>query len=114
AGNVGVALQAWIAHIERVAPGKIVLKAPQNPDLDFANRMDPQWQVWLYQFHLHKHLTRERLQRIFRSNEEEVRRMMNVLARAGAIVPTQGDVWEMNPFLQPFLAPLLRKENHHD
>ena len=106
AGNIGVALQAWIGHIETARSDELILQSPKRPILRPLESIESEWGAWFQQFILHKHLTPERLIRLFRKEEQEVEEKLAVFKRAGLINEQQG-VLQLNPYIQPFIIQQL-------
>ncbi len=103
AGNVGIALQAWISHIDRVEKDHFKLKLPQRPDLRALEELESDRILWLLQFIIHKRLTTARLCRVFREEEAEISRHLSILQRSGLVIERSPDVYETNPFLVSFI-----------
>ena len=106
-GNIGVALQSWIANITDF-DGKILqMKYPKLPDLSVLDYLETEWFNLLIQFVLHRRLSTERLLRITLLENDELIKKINVLKRSGLIVENTIDVFETNPFLHNHIVNLL-------
>ena len=110
AGNVGIALHAWISHIERVEKDRLTLRMPQRPDLHILKQMESDRVLWLLQFIVHKRLTSTRLCRVFRKQENEIQKQLRILLRSGLIVERSPDVFEINPFLVSFVIETFTRQ----
>ena len=108
AGNIGVALHAWIGHIHTANGEHLMVHTPSRPDLSILEQMDSEWLVWLQQFVLHKHLTRQRLVNIFR-HEADISTYYHALKRAGLTIESSKGVIELNPYIRPFVVQVLSK-----
>jgi amino acid transporter len=109
-GNVGVALQQWICHIERISEqGEIMMRVPKRPDREVLNSLGKDRLILLIQFVLHKQLSSDRLSRIMQMEEEELSRQIEVLHRMDILRGKNG-VWEINRYLLPFLIQTMEEE----
>ncbi len=107
-GNIGAALLAWISHIEKAGKDRLTIRMPDNPGIDRMNNLKAEWAIWLTQFVLHKHLSNERLQRLFRSSRDDVSAMLRTLQRTGLLIENHG-TWEINPHVEPFVVEKLQE-----
>ena len=109
-GNVGVALQQWICHIEIVSSqGEIEMVAPKRPDREVLNNLEKDRLILLIQFVLHKQLSLARLSRIMQADEEELSKQIEVLHRMDILREKNG-VWEINRYLLPFLVQTMEED----
>ncbi|OJJ23441.1 hypothetical protein BKI52_03510 [marine bacterium AO1-C] len=99
-GNVGIALQAWIAHIDEINDGILTIREPIKPNTDILRRLPEEWMIWIVQFILHKHLTLDRLIRITREDERIVYNKVRILKRAGIIKETSKNLLKINQYLE--------------
>ncbi|MFH1319586.1 MAG: hypothetical protein ABII90_02905 [Bacteroidota bacterium] len=104
-GNVGVALQAWMANITGFDNNIISMKPPKTPDLSVLDYLETGWLVIILEFILHKRLSFERLKRITLQDAESLQNTINNLKRLGIIAESsrQADVLELNRFLYAHL-----------
>lgn len=107
-GNVGIALQAWITHIEEITDDVLVIREPVKPNTDILKQLPEDWLIWIVQFILHKHLTLDRLLRITLEDERIVYNKVKILKRAGIIKETN-NVLKLNPYLESYLIHELTK-----
>ncbi|MBR9977261.1 MAG: amino acid permease [Bacteroidetes bacterium] len=103
AGNIGVALHAWIGCIESYEAETMTIRAPRRPAVGVLTDLENEWDVWLQQFVLHKTLTTERLARLFDRSEAEIREKVNELKRSGFVVESSAGVLRLNPYTRPFI-----------
>ena len=103
-GNVGVALQAWISHIQEVNDEALTLKVPENDTLQFCEHLKSIQVILIIQFLLHKRLTIRRLERLMKMSETALLKEINTFKRSGILVEKRQDVLEVNPFIQPMVS----------
>jgi hypothetical protein len=103
AGSVGVALESWIANIEKVEQDRVVIRAPKVPDLGPIAELEHHRLAWLQSFILHRRMTAAQLARLFRISELEVEEQIAILRRTGVITERAPGVLEINPYLEPFV-----------
>ena len=99
-GSVGTALQAWIAHIERVDGETLVIRRPRWSSMDILHELRTDWIALLIQLALHSQLTVERLLRITGADPDELRADLNALIRMGLVTETLQHVVELNRFVR--------------
>ena len=108
-GNVGVALQAWIANIVKFENESLQMKKPQLPDLSVIDKLDEDICDLLTQFILHRKLTISKLQRILPTSENLTYLQINSLKICGIIIENNEEIFEINPFIYPFIVEKLAK-----
>ncbi|BCS95287.1 hypothetical protein DSLASN_09190 [Desulfoluna limicola] len=108
-GNVGVALHAWVSHIDEVKGNTVRMGYPVLPDPTQRFQLPIEWMVVILQFVLHKVLSRERLMRLMVWPEEECLRFVDVLQRAGILQERGEGLWSLTPWLVPDLIDELRR-----
>ena len=106
-GYVGVALQSWITHIDRVDGERLLVRAPKTVKLEQFEDLRLEWTALLLQFVLHKRLTRARLGRIVDSPELE--HDVATLLRMGLLTEDKQGVLEINRYMQHVLVASLRE-----
>ena len=84
-GYVGVALQAWISHIDRIDGEVLAMRAPKRASAEILDELRIEWIAVILQLVLHKRLTRARLARVSGLDQANVDRQLDALARAGLI-----------------------------
>jgi amino acid transporter len=110
-GNVGVALQYWLANIEDVKDNTLFIRSPQMPDISALDTMESGWYLLIIQLLLHKRANLRKLARIMRENVQEIKETIDILLRAGIVEEKNPGVYELNTLFYPFL---LRKLNEKD
>ena len=98
-GNVGVALQLWMANIIDFNENTISIKSPKIPDISVLDSLETDWLILIVQFVLHRRLTVEKLERIVLQKADVLQKKINVLKRSGLIVENSNNVFEINQFL---------------
>jgi amino acid transporter len=101
-GNIGMALQAWVNHIENVEGSTLQISEPRIPNTQILREMPSDWMVMIVQFILHKSLTINRLTRIMQLEKEDVQKQVRILKRAG-VIQEQNKVLRINRYLEPIL-----------
>jgi amino acid transporter len=110
-GNVGVALQAWLANIIEVDGDKIYIQSPRTPDLFIFDYLKPEWYILIVQLVLHKRANLRKLSRICQTNIGDTKSNVEILKRSGILSESNPGVYELNSFIYPhILAKLLEKE----
>ncbi|MBU1168521.1 MAG: hypothetical protein KKD44_03055 [Proteobacteria bacterium] len=107
-GNPGVALHAWISHIDQVQGDTVQMATSFLPDLTKLSHLPMDWMVVILQFVLHKTLNRPRLMRLMGWEEPPCRRIIDVLQRAGILEAHGDNRWSINPYAESFLIDQLR------
>jgi amino acid transporter len=111
-GYVGVALQSWITHIDRVEGERLQMRAPKTPDHEQLDGLRIEWVAVLLQFVLHKRLTRPRLSRITGLDELLLERNLDALTRMGLLVEDKQGVIEINRYVQHLVVASLRERGY--
>ncbi|MBN1649795.1 MAG: ATP-binding protein, partial [Bacteroidales bacterium] len=108
-GNIGVALSAWIVHIDRVENTMLYIRKPEQPNVAIFNYLETDWMIFIMQFILHKRMNLNKLIRITRETETKAQQKINILKRAGIVVQLADGILELNPYILPFLQKALIK-----
>ena len=113
-GYVGVALQSWITHIERVEGEVLEMRSPKVPRSEVLDELRLPWIALLLQLVLHKRLTRSRLARLTGQNADEgaLAADLDALTRAGLIAEDKQGVVEINRFVQHLVVEALRERGY--
>lgn len=106
-GNIGVALQSWVANITEVENSTIFIRKPSQPDYSIFNYLEIEWMIFIMQFILHKRMNINKLMRITRESEKSVRNKVTILKRAGLIIQMSDGILELNSFIFPYLQKAL-------
>jgi hypothetical protein len=102
-GLPGVALEGWLAHVDEVEDGRLMLRAPLRRQLDVELR--PEWTALLVQALLHDGLTAERLLALSPGVEDA----LDALLRAGVLRRTGRGRLRVEPHLVPLILERLRE-----
>lgn len=102
-GNVGVALQAWIANIINFENESLIIKRPKLPDTSIIDKLDKDICNLLIQFILHRNLTISKLQRIQPQSENIIIKQINSLKICGIVIENNEGSLEINSYIYPFI-----------
>lgn len=108
-GNIGVALSAWIAHIDQIENTTLYIRKPELPNVAIFNYLETDWMIFIMQFILHKRMNLNKLVRITRETESKAQLKINILKRAGIVIQLADGILELNPYILPFLQKALIK-----
>ncbi len=101
-GNIGLALRQWIANIVDVDENKITISDDFN--FDFPNLEDDLWKNILYQFQLHKNLTRNELYIIYgEENKAWINRIIASMLKAQLLKTVEKNTFEINQVVKPYI-----------
>jgi len=109
-GNPGVALKAWLGNIVKVSDKKIYIQNPYLPDTKILAELDDNWKVVLTQMILQKRLALERINEIFFSDDKMTREIISSMLRAGLIEERRENLYIINPFIEPHLIRVFKRE----
>jgi amino acid transporter/tRNA A37 N6-isopentenylltransferase MiaA len=108
-GNVGVALNTWIANITKVDSNTVTIKHPVVPDAESLNNLDDEWLIFISQIMLHRRISIETLKRLMKVSDERCKDVIMSLLRCGIILEKSQDIYGINFFLEPYLTKLLKE-----
>jgi amino acid transporter len=108
-GNIGVALQTWIANIQSVDENILTIKKPKTPNYSIFNYLETEWMIFIMQFMLHKRMDKNKLIRVSRDSRKNIEIKVNILLRAGILNQKAEGVLEINQFIAPYLQKALIK-----
>jgi hypothetical protein len=108
-GNVGVALNAWIANITKVESNTVTIKHPSVPDTSSLDNLDDDWLIYISQIMLHRRISVETLKRLMDVSDSKCDDIVKSLLRSGIILEKSPGVYGINFFLEPFLTKLLKE-----
>lgn len=111
-GNVGVALRAWIAAIQKNTKGKLILELRPEPDTSALNGLGVESIALLLQFVLHKRLTSEKISRITDWSDEQVANQIQFLQNCGLVKTQAQHVLIINPYLESFVIRNLKERGY--
>jgi hypothetical protein len=107
-GNIGFALQLWLSHIESVHHQEMTISVPTP--LKMPEIQHPDWLVLLTQFVLHKHLSLDRLLRIFDGEPgQDMTQLLEGILRAGLVIEIAQKVYAIEPYVYPYLISSLKR-----
>jgi len=108
-GNVGVALNTWIANIIKVDSNTVSIKHPVVPDTGALNNLNDEWLIYISQIMIHRRISVETLKRIMKVSVEQCSDVVKALLRAGIILEKSAEIYGINFFLEPYLTRLLKE-----
>ena len=108
-GNVGVALNAWIANIIKVESNTVTIKQPVTPDITPLNYLDDDWLIYISQIMLHRRISFETLKRLMKVSDGRCKDVVMSLLRCGIILEKSRDIYGINFFLESYLTRLLKE-----
>jgi hypothetical protein len=108
-GNVGIALNAWIANITKVENNTVTIKQPLVPDTEALNNLEDDWLIYIAQIILHRRISFETLKGLMKVNDERCEDVVKSLLRFGIILEKSQRIYGINFFLEPYLTKLLKE-----
>ncbi len=108
-GNVGVALNAWIANITKVESITVTIQHPTVPDTSSLDNLDDDWLIYISQIMLHRRISVETLKRLMDVSDTKCDDKIMALLRSGIILEKSQGVYGINFFLEPYLTNLLKE-----
>jgi len=108
-GNVGVALNAWVANIIKVESNTVTIKQPVIPDTAPLNYLDDDWLIYISQIMLHRRISFETLKRLMKVSDERCKDVVKSLIRCGILLEKSPDIYGINFFLEPYLTKILKE-----
>ncbi|MDA3905984.1 MAG: AAA family ATPase [Bacteroidales bacterium] len=108
-GNIGIALQSWIAHINEIENNTLFIRKPIQPNSSVFNFLEMDWMIFIMQFILHKRMNMNKLIRVTRESESNVQLKVNILKRAGLLNQLADGILELNPYMLAFMQKSLIK-----
>jgi len=109
-GNIGSALNAWIASIRRVEDDTVHVVTPKRPGRDAFTGLTPVQRMIAVQLLIHDRATTERLIRITRLDHAVLARELRVLQSCGLLVQSAGGVVQLDRFARPHFVRFLTQE----
>ncbi len=101
-GNIGLALRQWLANIEASDENKIIVGPVTNYKLPLFT--DEIWKNILYQFHIHKNLSRTELYELYGTQSRAwLNRSITSMLKAGLLKTVEKNTFEINPEIKPYL-----------
>lgn len=98
-GNIGIALQAWIANIIEYDNRLLSIKIPKAPDISSLDYMETEDLLLIIQFILHRRLSLKRLVRITLQDKDDLKRRINFMKRSGILIENHPETLEINNYM---------------
>jgi hypothetical protein len=108
-GNIGAALNAWVAGITRVDDDGFELTPPRRPSLHAFDTLTRVQRMLAVQVLIHERLTLQRLQRITRLDQGSLARELRGLTRTGVFTENEAGVIRIDRFVRPHLVRYLER-----
>ena len=108
-GNIGVALNTWIAGVRGVEGDVIRIASPALPSLDPLEALGPLHVMLLVQYVLHDRLDLDRLARICGLEKATLAREIRALERAGLLVSESHGISRIDRYFRPHLCRFLAR-----
>ena len=108
-GNVGVALNAWIANITKAESNTVTIKHPTIPDTSALQNFNADWLIYISQIMLHRRISTETLAKLMNVSIEKCDDLIKALLRSGIVIEKSAGIYGINFFLEPYLTKLLKE-----
>ncbi|MCD4737002.1 MAG: hypothetical protein K8R53_13235, partial [Bacteroidales bacterium] len=117
-GNVGVCLRNWLAGFRDTGEGYFLIDFPQSPDNSVLSQVNPEWQVLISLFVVHRRLNFSRLCRILRIDDTNrdsgsERKQLEIdlagLIRSGILIEPSPGVYKLNEWLYPYMIDAFKE-----
>ena len=106
-GTPGVAINLWLASIEKVSGKTLYVRIPSTPDLKFLDKLSREQIFYLIQFVYHLRLSLPKLAEILQMETEIVENMIMNLWQAGILMEKFTGIYSINPALhQPLVSKM--------
>ncbi|MFN2394603.1 MAG: hypothetical protein ABR597_02835 [Bacteroidales bacterium] len=106
-GTPGVAINLWLASVEKVSGKTLYLRKPSKPDLKFLDKLTREQIFYLIQFVYHLRLSLPKLAEILQMETEIVENRIMNLRQAGILLEKFTNVYSINPALhQPLVSKM--------
>lgn len=107
-GNVGMALQQWIASIEQVNDNELSLVDPKRQKM--PKMENEHWKNLIYQLFIHYSLSRSALYKIYDESEKGwVNRILQSLKNAGIIEQNERGEFVIRKIVKPYIEKWLNE-----
>jgi hypothetical protein len=103
-GIPGVAMNAWLGNITKVAGHEIFISSPKYPNHEVLKNINPDWLIVVAMFVQHKNMSVKKLSRVMAITFEEAENMINILTNARVLEFRDTEVYTLNRYLEPFLV----------
>lgn len=107
-GNIGMALQQWIASIHLFEDNELEMIEPES--VEMPNLENEHWKNLIYQLFIHYSLSRESLYRIYGESEKGwVNRILQSLRNAGIIEQNERGEFVIRKIVKPYIEKWLNE-----
>lgn len=109
-GNISMAFRQWIRSIQQVVKEDLLINQPPGVNPEPLSLLKSGQLLLLVQFLLHGNLSRYRLDRMMQADPKDLSRELEVLKRSGLLQETSGEIFALNPFIQPYLIDIMKNK----
>ncbi len=109
-GNVGTCLSAWMANIQSVEKGRIIMSLPSPINTSEFEKFDNTYLIILYQFIIHKSMDTQKFSRVMMISTAEAQQKLDFLMRAG-VLTKKNNTYSITVYIQNAIIQLLRNKN---
>ncbi len=106
-GEIGTALNAWLAHITDVNEKEMIIKTPRRPHIEVFDWLSKDAVNLVIHFVLHRRLDKKRLRRILKLSPAEADSLLHYMMSVRLVVKMQNDVYMLNAYIEPHLVKYL-------
>ncbi|MCG8575130.1 MAG: hypothetical protein MI810_09625 [Flavobacteriales bacterium] len=101
-GNVGLALQQWIASIQHMDENELFMDIPLKRD--FPDLKKTEWKNMIYQIFIHHNLTKEELYKIYgKGNENWINRTLEALVSSTMLAINEREGYYLKKEVKPYV-----------
>jgi amino acid transporter len=108
-GSIGIALRAWMVHIQAFDDDVLVLEGPKDFDHEVFYRLRPPWIALVIELILHREVTLTRLRRLVGIDPQTADSTVRTLQRMGLVTVDRQQVVCLDPTAQHMLVEHLRQ-----
>jgi len=107
-GNVGMALQQWIAAIDKLEENELIMSDPQR--IQMPKMENEHWKNLIYQLFIHYSLSRTALYQIYGESEKAwVNRILQSLRNAGIVEQNERGEFVIRKIVKPYIEKWLNE-----
>jgi hypothetical protein len=107
-GSVGIALRAWMVHVEAFTDDRLVIRSPRSFDQEVFFRLRVPWIALIVELILHREVTMARLERFSGLEPTAVASTVRTLQRMGLVVVDRHATVSLEPTAQHLVVAHLR------
>jgi len=107
-GSIGVALRAWMVHIQAFKDDTLLIESPENFDHEVFYRLRAPWVALVIELILHREVTMARLKRLVGVDAISTDSTIRTLQRMGLVVVDKQQIVRLDPTAQHMLVEHLR------